>query len=363
MRKTIIYTVFLFFRLSKKVCQPFKNSRLHRFLLRYYYRRAYPLFRRLLRSEYPLYGVSVMWALTYQCQCRCDHCGVALYARDDQACLQPQEIYPVIDELVKAKVSNICFTGGEALLIDELPRYIRYAARKGVEVTLDTNGYLLDEERVRELKTVGLQRVRVSIDDAEEESHDQIRKHEGLFRRAERGIKACGEVGLDCVVSTLATHTTLETGATKRVIAYAERLGVGVRIMAPVLSGGARRGKLRSLDNDDVSKLRAYLRERTVYWEIDIIDTAKSPFFCVAMEKSFFYISAYGDVQPCCYLPLSFGNIREHNIHEVVTRMWSSAFFEQFACAGQCPVNQPAFQSSYGKALDQHKQHPIKYSH
>ena len=62
--------------------------------------------------------------------------------------------------------------------------------------------------------------------------------------------------------------------------------------------------------------------------------------------KKFFYITAYGDVTPCCYVPVSFGNLRKEPLASVIKRMWSHDIYE-LAPETDCLMNGKAFRDRY----------------
>ena len=42
---------------------------------------------------------------------------------------------------------------------------------------------------------------------------------------------------------------------------------------------------------------------------------------------SYFYVSCYGEVQPCPFVPVQFGNIRDESLESILSRMWSHKAF------------------------------------
>jgi MoaA/NifB/PqqE/SkfB family radical SAM enzyme len=52
-----------------------------------------------------------------------------------------------------------------------------------------------------------------------------------------------------------------------------------------------------------------------------IIDEDQEHFGCTAGGTDRFYINAKGDVQPCEFLNISFGNIKEENFETIYNRM------------------------------------------
>jgi len=77
------------------------------------------------------------------------------------------------------------------------------------------------------------------------------------------------------------------------------------------------------------------------------MDGPRERFFCHAVKKMQFYISAYGDVQPCCFMPLGFGNIREEPLGRIVRRMWKTPLFRRRSNFPDCPLNDKEFRRRF----------------
>ena len=214
-------------------------------------------------------------------------------------------------------------------------------------VKLDTNGFLLDEAMVKKLKDSGLDFIGVSIDSSFEAVHDKLRGVIGIFKRAITGIKYCKKYNLECYISTYATKENLKNGDLEKLMKLAKKLGVKIRILSSIRSGKLFNRKDLVLSPEEITLLRNLLEKNMVYWETDDLDDKEIPFFCNALEKNFFYISAHGDVQPCCYLPIIFGNIRKEPLESIVRRMWDSDMFVNYKECSDCPVNNEDFRDKY----------------
>jgi radical SAM enzyme (rSAM/lipoprotein system) len=82
----------------------------------------------------------------------------------------------------------IIFTGGEALLRDDLEEVGLELYRREYPWGLVTNGFLLDEKRLESLLASGMHSITVSLDGFEEH-HNWIRRHPQSFEKAEAAIK------------------------------------------------------------------------------------------------------------------------------------------------------------------------------
>jgi MoaA/NifB/PqqE/SkfB family radical SAM enzyme len=62
---------------------------------------------------------------------------------------------------------------------------------------------------------------------------------------------------------------------------------------------------------------------------------------------AYFYISPYGDVMPCCFIPLTFGNIRDEPLKMILERMWGHSMFCESWVNKECPMLSKEFRAKY----------------
>ncbi|MBR4410211.1 MAG: radical SAM protein [Firmicutes bacterium] len=79
------------------------------------------------------------------------------------------------------------FTGGEPLLCDLLPRFIKTCHSGGIMTSLITNGLLLSE-KLDCLAESGLDQVVISVDGPQPELHNRLRGTEGLLEKIEEAL-------------------------------------------------------------------------------------------------------------------------------------------------------------------------------
>lgn len=304
---------------------------------------------KIISLPFPCLDGEVMISLTYECQCGCPHCCVAFYKQAQKGLLNSQEVMRLVDESRRLGVSLIYFMGGEPLLVSNLPEYIRYAKNKGLITSLDTNGLLLNEDMVKRLKGAGLDVIGVSIDSPFETVHDVLRGVNGIFKRAITGIKLCRRYNIECYICTYATKENLKNGELEKIINLAKSLNVKVWILSPITSGRWLNREDLILSQEEIDLLRNYLERRAVVWEDGHIDSKEIPFSCAAFKRERFYVSAYGDVQPCPLIPISFGNIREEPLKSILKKMWNSEMFGNHRGYYDCPMNDKNFRQKHIK--------------
>ncbi|MCG2703320.1 MAG: radical SAM protein [Candidatus Omnitrophica bacterium] len=333
----------LFNRLKRSFVIPFYHNRAVKFLLYAYYK----IIARYFPAVVFLFDSTMMIALNYNCQCKCAHCYASYRKDDSKQELTREEIIRVIDEAVSMGVSEIHFLGGEPLLAGHIFDIISYAREKGMITRIDTNGFLLNEENVSRLKKSGIDFVGVSIDSASGDIHDGLRGVNGLFEKAVQGISHCRDRNIEAYISTYAVKKSLQDGSLDRLIALAGELGVCLRVLSPIRSGRFTQRDDVMLGEKEMKLLRQKLKHNKVFWEIKYIDDENIPFLCSAFKRMWFYVSAYGDVQPCCFMPVPFGNVRQEPLPAILKRMWDSEMIKKRKEWNECPLNDKKFREEY----------------
>jgi GeoRSP system radical SAM/SPASM protein len=154
-----------------------------------------------MMGELPLSApLTVNWSLSYRCNFACAHC----YSRGEKECELPLPDLVRIAGLLREKgVVIVNFGGGEPLLDPRLLPLARRASRMGLRVSMNTNGWLLDDEAAGRIAAAGFAGVGVSIDSPRAEEHDRFRSRPGSFARATQALEALRKAGVPATVSTV----------------------------------------------------------------------------------------------------------------------------------------------------------------
>jgi radical SAM protein with 4Fe4S-binding SPASM domain len=131
----------------------------------------------------------VAWNVTRACNLKCLHC----YSDSDGRCgadeLTTAEALAVIDDLADFNVPVILFSGGEPLLRRDIFELIAYARAKGLKAVLSTNGTLIDDALADRIVAAGVDYVGVSLDSADEATHDRFRGVPGAWAKTLAGLR------------------------------------------------------------------------------------------------------------------------------------------------------------------------------
>jgi len=274
-------------------------------------------------------------SLTDRCQCRCGHCFASTQQplpEEDE--LETLRIKALIDDLSKMGVPEVCFSGGEPLLRHDILEIVSYAHSRGLVARLITNGILLNEQMVANLKHAGLNWCSLSIDSPKSSAHDAFRRYSGCYDKVIEGLKLLVKYKIPCSIITVARKELLNSGELEEIVQIGKRIGVTVvRINFPVPIGRFINQENQTLNFEQREKVRDLLRYGNVVMEAPSEGTK-----CTAAVTKV-NILPNGNVTPCVFVPLSYGNIRENSFSEIWNSM--AEYSKQFKVNGTCPMCDP----------------------
>jgi heme b synthase len=272
----------------------------------------------------------------------CLHCRAAAGSGPYPGELTTDEGITLLNDLAAMGQIVVIMTGGEPLLREDIDDLAAYGTRQGHRMVMAVNGTLLTPQIAARLKDAGIQRLSISIDGATAASHDRLRGVEGAYDGALAGIAAAREAGLPFQINTTVTKANLtELPAIHKLAIRLEAAAHHVFVLVPMGRGEQLRDDLVSPEEYDQT-LR-WLLERQREGRLFIKPTCAPQYYRLwrqdahargekitaathgmeAMTKGclggqgFAFVSYKGEVQPCGYLELVAGNIRETPLPEI----------------------------------------------
>ncbi len=275
-------------------------------------------------------------AVTYNCQCRCTHCSASAYKEDVKRKKNPLEVSEIknaIRQSIDLGTTCVILTGGEPLLFSGLDELVEEVDRSRSICTIFSNGEYLSARHVDALKSAGAFGVFVSLDDSDPEKHDKNRHRKGLFDKAVRGIDLCQRRGILTGLSTYVTKEKIRSGELDRFMELAKDLDVLEVFLFDVIAAGElydhRDDMLSDEETFTIGKLRATYNARPDYPQIVHQTMFTNIAYPCAAEGCpagvvQMHLRGNGDVTPCDFTPLSFGNIREQSLRDIWGNMIQS---------------------------------------
>ncbi len=189
---------------------------------------------------------SISWSVievTDFCNFNCEWC----YAASGYECnierhqMSFEQVKMLIDHLSDSNVKQVTFSGGEPTIYPYIKESISYAKNKGMVVHMNTNCYVLDKKKLKDLMDCGLSQIETNIDSIHPEKHDTIRGKSGSFEKTIETLKNAVEMDLTCVVQTVMTkHNEDEI---MDIVKLAKSVGVHRYRLWDVMPSGTALGK------------------------------------------------------------------------------------------------------------------------
>ncbi len=289
--------------------------------------------------------------VTARCQCNCEHCSAARFTDPAKPELTTEEMISVIHQSEKLGIVNIVFTGGEPLLRKDLPELVAAVDRSEANPMMFTNGQLLNDKNVQKLADAGLYSMYVSLDSTDPETHNRLRRTPHLFEKAVEGIKRVKDAGILVGISTYATREKVRSGEIRRMIEFGAELGVHEVTVFDVVPTGKLIGQARDIllteaDKDVLIQMEYEYNSQPGLPAVITQARINGPLGSGCFAGYFqFYMTAYGDVTPCDFTPLGFGNIKEQSLESIWQKMTSHEAYNHRE--PRCRMQNPKFRARY----------------
>jgi radical SAM protein with 4Fe4S-binding SPASM domain len=301
--------------------------------------------------------------ITEACNLRCLHCE-ADAGRADPAELTTEEALGAAAQLAAAGCRQVNLTGGEPLARRDWETIARGFAGLGVEVTLASNGTLIDEETIGRLVAAGVRNVAVSLD-GDRERHDALRvparRGSGSpFDGAVRALRLLAASPLRSAVVTVLHRGNVDALRETHALAIALGAEIWQVQLAVPLGRLARRRDAYVLSADDIppleDRLAALIEEGGVHVmvgdNIGYYGPHEARLRSAPGGREAFYrgcgaglrvvgIRSNGDVKGCPSHPaaLAVGNLRRETFAEIwgdAARFAYNTQFREEALTGGC---------------------------
>ena len=291
----------------------------------------------------------LFWESTIKCNLDCAYCRRLESneaAVEDLSTAQARGVIEQLAQLGKAQpfMPVMVFSGGEPLCREDLFELIGYAGSLGITPALATNGTLIDADTAQRIAGSGVARVAVSLDGATAGVHDKMRKLDGSFEKALKGIGHLREKNVAFQINiTLTRHNSEQL---EDIYELAKSLGaVAVHIFMLVPVGcGQKLGEADMLTPEQYEEKLIEICELDRRGDLQVKVTCGPHYERVIRQQGLqqadrvggsvpgrhggvskgclaglgvLFVAHQGDVFPCGYLPVKCGNVLEENLLDI----------------------------------------------
>ncbi|MFB6088292.1 MAG: radical SAM protein [Candidatus Aenigmatarchaeota archaeon] len=252
--------------------------------------------------------------------------------------LSLDKINEILGDCKDLGVNRIDFTGGgEPFFRDDIFEMIGIAKDYGFEISLTSNGTLLDESKIRKLVELGLDEILFSLDGLKE-TNDYIRG-EGVFDKVIDVVEKYRKMDNNATVGFSTVLTSKNLSELSKLVKLTDGLDLDYHNFS-VLNVW-KSNEFLSLENMKEGQIYEQLKKSEKILEGSSVGSnlgkiieygvfdKKPPRFCFAPWEMAF-INASGDVMVCCTLASYYknllGNVKEKSFRSI----WNGEKIEEF---------------------------------
>jgi len=279
--------------------------------------------------------------------------------------LERETCFEILEDIARIGRPIVIITGGEPLLRKDIFDLADRGTKLGLRMVMATNGTLLTHDIIEKIRLSGVKRISISLDGPNAKEHDRFRMVPGAFEGALRGIGLLKEAGVEFQVNTTVTRHNVHR--LEDILAMAVRLGaVAHHIFLLVPTGRARDMINQEIDASEYESILHWFHGMREKVPLHLKATCAPHYYRVLRQEArrkgervdfetygldavtrgclggtaFCFISHEGIVQPCGYLELICGDLKESSFSSI----WQTSeifkrlrdFSEYKGKCGQC---------------------------
>ena len=171
-----------------------------------------PEFHLWKETEEKAIPLSAEIELTERCNHNCVHCYINLPANDQEARkreLSFEEIREIVDEAVEMGCLWWLITGGEPLVREDFADIYLYLKKKGLLVSVFTNGTLIMPELVRLFKKYPPRGLEITVYGVTQKTYEKVTRTLGSFEAFKRGINLLQEGNIPFTLKAMALRSNV----------------------------------------------------------------------------------------------------------------------------------------------------------
>jgi MoaA/NifB/PqqE/SkfB family radical SAM enzyme len=254
---------------------------------------------------------------SYACNFHCSHCSILNFRTQSGRMLDVEKVKDISKQADEYGLAQWGLSGGEPLVFRELPELIEALMPDRFHIQMDTNGWLMTKQKAKFVKSLGVDKIQISIDGMDAELHDSFRRKPGSHARCIRAMEAVKEAGMQLQIATVVDHERANSEELERFFEFCQINGGAPSVVyaKPVGEWAGRTDVLCT--QSDINHVKILLEKyggydhTTPQYGID--------FGCLAVKRMI-SITGFGDVLPCPWMYFSLGNVFDEPLSDILDK-------------------------------------------
>ena len=280
----------------------------------------------------------IAWEVTKKCPLSCKHCRASASNKSYSNEFTTEECFKLLDNIASFANPIMILTGGEPMAREDIYEIASYGTKIGLKMVMAPCGLLMDKKNTKQMKEAGIQRISLSIDGADEKSHDSFRQVNGAFNSVINAAKIAKEMDLEFQINTTVTKCNYKQ--LDKILKLA--MDLGAVSYHPFLLVPTGRGKDLidlEIDKNEYENVLEWIYEKNLDIPIVFKPTCAPHYYRIYRQKekaagrpvtvkthglnamskgcmggqSFAFVSNTGIVQICGFLDLPAGDVRKQD--------------------------------------------------
>jgi MoaA/NifB/PqqE/SkfB family radical SAM enzyme len=271
--------------------------------------------------------ITVLISITSACRFKCPHC----YQKNDRGKDMPIEsLVAVVKRLQDMGVAFFNIEGGDPFLVYDRLKQVCAAIDDRSEIWINSTGDGMTRERLQALKDLNLTAVMFSMHTPYPDKLNAFMGRANAWQIMETGINLCHQVDIPVAINFCLAKADFYNGTFETIMERAREFNVAImQLIKPKPAGGWLENGVDHFSQDDLQRVKTLVHTYNLNKQYhhypaisaQIIEEDAALYGCTSGATDRFYINAKGDVQPCEFLNVSFGNIIKENFDVIYARM------------------------------------------
>ena len=264
---------------------------------------------------------------SYLCNFQCTHCSAEYYmdrhlekvlkVKEDRPQMTLDDIRDISHQADELGLARFVITGGEPLVMRDFDAVVEAIDPDKHYVITDTNGWFLDDKKAKHIKSIGVEKVQLSLDSFVEEDHDAFRNKKFSYQKVMRAVDAALNADLNLILSTVLVKGRAKTKEFEDMCKFVTDKGFGLYVSYAKPVGSCTDHPEFVIDKEDADILRELEKKYNVFSHMT---PSYGSFKGCITVKGIITITSTNEVTPCPYIDFSIGNLRKTSLKEILAR-------------------------------------------